>query len=644
MAIIKVSTSVFSMIKTVERAVKKANHDDEILVAAGKYKESITIQKDVTITAKVAGHVLIEGIVIVPKSKHLTLENITLHPTTQIYVEGSITLSNCVLNGSLSNVLLSLNGGKVHAEKCHFIGAIDVAVVLLNKSSATLNNCYFESNKTAHLLINHSSIELKNCELSKANHAIWLKNASAAQLDHVIMHHHTGTQLIIQAASTLHMQDCGIEHGEGNGIYASEQSKILINHTVMQHHALPQLWIQNSELQLSNSIIQYGNESGVMLRECAEATITNTSFSFHKIANVQLTLASLLNMTSCQIYNCQGGGVQLKDKSIANFNETVFADNELPQLFLSEHSICTLKDATIKNGKQVGIFVEKSSSCSLVTSTINNQENTAIIVIDAEMFILDSTIQQNKGNGILTVNGANTTIEGCLFSHNEMPHIAGKEHANVSISHSELIGGKGIFMVDNCQLDVSETTIKDGSGVQVEIVGQTKASIFKSHIGGGDSNGIKVMQDATMHIIESQVSTHKLPQIIVNDSSVIFKNSELLHGERNGFIIENHAEAFIQDSFISNHMYPQIWIDLDSAVDLSDTQLTEGHESDIYVQNNSTLHANNCFIQNDKYRFNVQAVNHSKIDLVHTTVENSIGHKFYSENNSQITHTLDELN
>ena len=644
MAIIKVSTSIFSMIKTVERALQKSNPEDEVFVAAGKYKESLTIQKDVTITAKLTEHVLIEGVIIVPKSKKLILENITLHPTLQIYVEGKVILKNCVINGSLSSVLISLNGAHMHAVKSKFIGATDVAVALLNKSSATFEECYFENNGKTHFLIEDSSLELINCELSKSNHAIWLKKESDAYLENVRIHHHTGTQMIIQEASSLHMQGCGLEHGEGNGIYASEHSKIHINGTMIQHHVLPQLWIQNSQLHLSNSQVQDGNESGIMLRQCAEATISNTLFSFHKIANVQLTLESLLNMTNCQIYCCQGVGVQLKDKSIANFNDTVFAENVLPQLFLSEHSICTLKDTTIEEGKQVGIFVEKSSSCSIVTSTIRKQENTAITVIGAEMFILDSVIQQNKGNGILTVNGAKTTIEGCTFKNNKMPHIAGKDHANVSIASSEIDGGKGIFMVDNCQLDIRETTIKNGTGVQVEIVGQTKADLYKTQIQNGASNGIKVMNDATMHITDSQISAHKMPQIIVNDSSIILKNSELLRGERNGLIIENHAEAFIQDSFISNHLYPQIWIDLHSAVELSATQLTEGHESDFYVQNNSTLHANNCIIQNDKFKFNVQAVNNSKINLIQTTVENSVGDKFYSENNSQITYTLDELN
>ena len=106
---------------------------------------------------------------------------------------------------------------------------------------------------------------------------------------------------------------------------------------------------------------------------------------------------------------------------------------------------------------------------------------------------------------------------------------------------------------------------------------------------------------------------------------------------------ENNSEAFIQDTFISKHSFPQIWIDLESNVELKSTQLTEGSESDIYVQNRSTLHATNCIIRNDKFQFNVQAVNYSKITLEETIVDNYAGEKFYSENNSTITNLLDEV-
>ncbi|MEG0381223.1 MAG: right-handed parallel beta-helix repeat-containing protein, partial [Kurthia sp.] len=309
-----------------------------------------------------------------------------------------------------------------------------------------------------------------------------------------------------------------------------------------------------------------------------------------------------------------------------------------------EKSICSLKDSTIKEGKQVGIFAEKEASVSIVSSVLTKNDNSAVTVIGAELVMMECELRQNKGNGILAAKEANITIDNCQFHDNHMPHIAGKEEASVTIHNSEFTGGKSIFMVDDCQLDVQDAIFQGALGTQIELVGRTKAKIHRSKVSGGAGNAIKAQNNSSVHITESQILDHQMPQIVINDSSLIFKNSELLHGERNGFIIENNAEALIQDSFISNHKFPQIWIDLDSTVELSTTQVIEGHESDFYVQNHSFLYATDCIVHNDRFNFNVQAINHSKIELVRTSVENSVGEKFYSENNSLISHTFDEVN
>jgi F-box protein 11 len=638
-----VSTSVFSKIKTVERALHKAMHGDEILLTAGKYIENITINKHVTIRAKMTD-VFIKGVVIVPKDIHVTFENVTIYPTTQLYVEGKITLINCSLIGAASNVLLSLHQGDAVIKQCRFNGASDIGIALLQNSHAIIENCTFEQNEKAHLLLDGSKAQLKKCEFSNGRHAIWIKADSKIQMENGKIHHHRGTQIIVQQSSSFIDFGSSIKHGEGNGIFAADDSSIELNSTTVQHHQLPQLWIQKSRLHMVSCQIEHGKESGLMLREFSEGTITNSLFAHHKMANVQLTLESLLNMTDSQIHSCMGVGVQVKDQSIINFIHTTFADHVLPQLFVTEKSICTLKNATFTNGKQVGIFVEKGASCSIVASTITAHENTAVTAIGAELFVLDTTISQNKGNGVLAVNDSTATIENCIFTENDMPHIAGKDHANVSLIQSKFTGGKSVFMIENCHLDVKDSEFINGTGVQIEVVGQSKGIISRSVVSGGTSNAIKVMQDATIEISECQITAHELPQIIVNDSSIVFKNNELLQGEKNGFIIENHSEALIQDSFISNHGYPQIWIDLDSTVELKSTQLTEGHESDIYVQNHSSLYATDCIIQNDKFQYNIQAVNHSKISLQQTSIEHSIGERFYSENHSEITHTFDEVN
>ncbi|MEK4385855.1 right-handed parallel beta-helix repeat-containing protein [Solibacillus sp. FSL W7-1464] len=643
MASVRVSSSIFSRIKTIQKAVQRTTSNDEITVASGIYKETLTFEENRTVAAQNNAAVCIKGAIVIADSATVTFENMTIQPTTQIYVEGKIILKNCVIQGGRTNVLLALNGGTLQCENTAFMDATDAAVTLIYNSAAHFEHCHFENNKKIHILAENSTLHLTDCTLSKANQALWVKSHAKAYLTRVKVHHHSGTQLIIQDHALLEMKDCELMHGEGNGIYASDHSNIHLTKTSIQHHHLPQIWMQRSSLNVADCQIQYGNESGIILRDCSEAMIENSLIASHKIANVQLMLESLLNMTNCEVYSCQGVGIHIKEKSIANFNSTVFAYNVLPQLFITENSICTLKDATIQEGKQIGVYTEKGASCSIVSSTITGHKNAALTVMEAELFLLNTTIHHNKGNGILAVNHAKASLDNCHFNHNDLAHIAGKNNSTVTIYQSELIGGKSIFVMDECQLEVTESVVKDGTGIQIEMVGNTKATIQHSKISCGETNGIVAMKDTSVHIIDSQISCHKMPQIVVNDSSLVLKNSELMEGERNGLIIENHAEALIQDTFISNHMYSQIWIDSESSVELNATQIIEGHESDIFVQNKSVLHASKCIIQNAKFDFNIQAVNFSKIYLSETMVDNSFGSKFYSENNSEISSNLDEI-
>lgn len=642
MAIIKVSTSVFSTYKTVERALQKAARGDDIQLAAGKYKETLTINEHVRIFGKERGNTIIEGLILIPKGVTVTFEHVTLIPTVQIYVEGTVHFKHCLFHGEQTAVILSLYGGKATLEHCSLYGAQDIALAMLNGSYAHVTKCYFEGNGKSHFLLEQSELTLTESECTQSKHALWIKNNSVVQTENVKLHHHQGTQLIVQNGASLVDYGSTIEHGQGNGLYATKNSNITLHGTIFMHHKLPQIWVQHSKLIAHHCILEHGLESGVMLREHTEAELNHCVMSHHKIANVQVTLESLLNMTNSQIHHCAGVGVQVREKSIVNFSDTVFAQNTLSQLLISEESIASFKGCTIKEGLQIGLFAEKKSICTLVDCHVQGHANSAITVVGAELTMIESTISGNKGNGVLAVNHTTLAVDTCKFSDNTMPHIAGKSNTKLHVHTTELIGGKAFFVLEDCDLQLNDSVIMDGGGVQIEIADRSKAEILGCRITNGATNGIKAIRDSTLHIFDSQISQHKMPQIVINDSSLIFKNSELLDGVRNGFIIENNAEAFILDSFISKHRYPQVWIDLNSTVELSATQLKGGSESDLYVQNKSSVIASHCIIHNEHFIHNVQAVNHSTIDLLATTIENTAGEMFYSENNSFITYKTEE--
>ena len=68
-----------------------------------------------------------------------------------------------------------------------------------------------------------------NSEFHHSNHAFWIKNHSYVETENSKLHHQTGTQVIVQHES--HFEDHGslIEHGSGNGIYATKNSLITMH-------------------------------------------------------------------------------------------------------------------------------------------------------------------------------------------------------------------------------------------------------------------------------------------------------------------------------------------------------------------------------------------------------------------------------
>lgn len=644
MAIIKVSTSIFSAIKTLERAMTKAKRDDEIQLASGQYKESIHFHETVALKGKNKRDTTIEGLFIVPKHTTIIFEQLTIIPTAQLFIEGRAVFKNCLFQGAQTSVILSVSNGEVELEDCTVEQAKDVGMALFNKSEATVKNCLFKENGKSQLLLENSHLTIEDSELTDAVHSMWLKDEATIKSVGNHIHHHSGTQIVVQERSAWIDSSSILSHGKGNGIYATADSTVTLLGSHLHHQQLPQIWMQESNLNAKDCFIEHGEESAIMLRDHASAEIISCTIAHHKIANIQAVKESHFVIESSQLYSCEGVGVQLREKSIANFLDTTFKEHVLSQLFITEQSIASLKGCTFKDGKQVGILLEKGGNCTIVDSSLIGHHNTAITVIDGELTAIDCELAHNGGNGILAVTNAKVQIEGCRMYENEMPHIAGKTNALITIRQTELLKGKSLYVIDQSSLTATDCKIHHSDGVQIEIGDETEAKLTRCTISDGKTNGFKVLRNSHLELDDCQISNHTLPQIVLNDSSLMMKNSELLNGERNGLIVENNSEAFIQDSFITKHVFPQIWIDLASSVELKDTQLTEGAESDIYVQNKSSLHAYNCIIRNDRFQYNVQAVNYSNITLEDTLVENSFGKIFYSENNSVITHSLDEVN
>lgn len=624
----------FSSVKTIKRALNKTNSGDFIQLLPKVYKESIHFEKDVTICGDKSEPTVIEGIFIIPRNVTVTFQNVIILPTSQIYVEGEVIFKYCQIKGQNSEVLVTVNSGKVKAYYCEFNNSLEVAIALMNVSEGIFENCRFHHNGIIQILIDKSNVSVEKCNFSHTKHCYWLKEKSFLQSKNTHIHHHNGTQILIDHSTYIDYKSI-IERSEGNALFASEGSEIILSSSIIRFHSLPQVWIQNSDLKANKCTIQHGKESGIISQN-SEVQLTYCEISHHESANIQVTKESLVNLEHCHIHSSNSFGIQVRDQSIINCFETIIKNHRFTQLFVTDKSICTMKKSLINEGQHIGILIEKESNCTLVECKIYKNTNSAIAVFSGHLTVFECEVMQNKGNGILGVSDSIIELDSSNFYDNEMPHIASKSNVKIYIFDCDLFNGKSIFIVDQCEVFARKSKFFDSDNVQIELSNQSTGRFEQCQIFNGKSYGIKVLKNSNFFFLNSQLYNHKLAQMVINDSSVVIKNSELYEGCKNALFIQNHSEAFIQDSYISNHLKPQIWVDLESSVELKSVQLTDGHQSDLFAQNQSSVYVFDSIIRNEKYRFNVQALNFSKIELFKTIVENKFGDSYYSENHSFI--------
>lgn len=627
--------SLLSKVKTIQHTIQHSKAGNFIQLKPKLYRESIHFNKNMVLAGDMHEETMIEGFIIVPKNISVSLQNLTISPTAQMYVEGEVVLQNCRFVGGKSNAHVTIDGGKINAYNCHFEQAKEMAVSILNGSKAIFENCTFVQNEKVHILAESSQACIEKCEFSHGKHGIWIKNGSLIQTRNVHLHHHTNTQIIVEDAKYIDHESL-IESGDGIGLQLLHEGDASLQTTVFQYNGKTQISVQKGYLTARYCSVLQGDLAGIAVSQHGEVQTYHCVIAQNKKANVIVSKNSKMNIECCHIHSGESTGLQILDESIVNLFESKINGHRSAQISISNKSICSMKQCVVKEGYHVGICIEDKGNCTIVDSEITHNANSAITIFKSELTIIKSILSDNIGNGILAMSHSKVEVDLCNFFDNEMPHIACKSHVKIELLQSQLYNGKSLFIVNECELTATQCQFYDSHNVQIEICDLSTGRFEQCQIYNGKSYGMKVLRNSSLYLLDSQIFHHELAQIVVNDSSVIMKNSEMFDGNRNALIIQNHSEVYIQDCFISKHVQHQLWIDFESTVELKSVQITDGALSDIFAQNQSSVYVSDSIIRNNKSRFNVQAVNFSKIELIKTVVENSYGDVYYSENNSFI--------
>ncbi|WP_107837966.1 right-handed parallel beta-helix repeat-containing protein [Metasolibacillus meyeri] len=608
----KVSASKFSFCQTLPNALKKARHNDRLLLMSGSYHMPLFISQSLKLSGNKA---TITGSITIPKGVTVHFEQIKFQQNKQIIIEGTALFHQCHFKES-EHVIV--RGGQLNMTECIIT---NTPIAITNNGGAVLSNCHFTTCHTSSIIVTHAQIELVNCRFEDALHAVVLKEHAKANITQCHFMKQRHIQLLAQNNSELLIHDSTIEHGYNNAIHGEQNSVVKLQNTIIQHHLMTQIVMHSCTLQMENCKVQYSRKYGLQLVQCAEATIEHCHFWQNSDAHISSTAQSALFMTNSTLHGPSKIGVQLQEKSVAHFSRTVFKHQLSIQLLLSEHANASIEQCTFCTGLQ-GIVAQQHSHCTLLDSVISNHQQSAIAVHDSELIALSSQIIRNNGYGLTAQHEAAVMLENNRFSDNKLSHIIATKKSNITINKSKFIRGKGMYIADSSLLYMTKSTIYDGNDAQITGNNSTKIYIVESKLCNGRAEAIQTTNNCLLHITRSTISAHPLQQIVMNHGSLVLLDSLIEKGLQHAIALSNYCDARIENCQIMQHQDTQLIATLHSTIKLLKTQLTGGNMMNIDISHHSKANLEHCTLTNKKQAPNAQATHFSEMSLKHSTMNN----------------------
>jgi|GEM_PF-6741085 len=202
-------------VKTLAKAIKLADPDDQIIVYPGIYKECVLIDKPLEIVGKIVDGV---GPVFSADDKyaciHITapakLENITVKDVEcyGIATEGAnvqVTISNCEVSNCKSANIVIEQGSKAIINKCKIYNGGTVSVWAKNIGMAQIVDCEIFGTKGPNVCAEEkSNIFIKRSKIyDSCDVGVWANNTSAIQLDDCEVYNNTGYNVCARLKSDV---------------------------------------------------------------------------------------------------------------------------------------------------------------------------------------------------------------------------------------------------------------------------------------------------------------------------------------------------------------------------------------------------------------------------------------------------------
>ena len=370
-------------------ALRQALPGAHITVLPGLYRESLVVDKDITISGEGdPADIILEsaqGSCLCLKTGQVHLQGLTIRNTAQqakdpapiVTVQtGRAILEDCELIAHGSALRIEGAGTQLLLKRCHLQGQHAIGIEVLQGASVNLSHCMLEGHERAGLRVG---------------------TGASANLLHTVIKDGEGVGVCVQSQAQIQLEDCEILSCAAGGLEVETEGRA----------------------NLQRCRLESSRFAGVLALEKGQATLEDCEIRDHGAAGVHVTEGAIVSLRQCHLHHNLGFGITIMDQGLCTVTDCEVNDNGHPGVFVHRDGTVQIKNSKLHDGQSLGVVCAAKGRGVLEGCEIyGNAQSGAKVERGGSLLLVRCILRDGRDTGMLLFEDAELTLEQCVVHRN----------------------------------------------------------------------------------------------------------------------------------------------------------------------------------------------------------------------------------
>ncbi|WLT32553.1 right-handed parallel beta-helix repeat-containing protein [Geothrix sp. PMB-07] len=364
-------------------AMRQARNGTEIILLPGIYRESVVVDKDVTILALgEPGEVVIEG----AAASALIIQ-------TPAAILRGLTLTS---TGTAS--ALRIQSGSPLIEGCLMRARSCCAELEGAGSSPLFRDCTFLAEGAAGLRIG-------------------VGTQARVEGGHVLVF--PGVGITVEQGAQVSMQGVAVGPGEGLGLKIRSRGHANLDGCSISAGSGSVEVEGDGRVQLNHCRLMESRFAGLVALEHSQAVLESCDIDHHVCSGVHVLAGANVFLKQCRINGNAGFGVSIMDRGLATLEGCLVQGNGGTGLLIHHGATVQARSCSFSEGKSLGVDCAEGGQGVLDACEVSGNGGAGVQVEPGgSLLLVRCTLKEGRDTGLLLLEDSQVTLEECVVHRN----------------------------------------------------------------------------------------------------------------------------------------------------------------------------------------------------------------------------------